>query len=575
MLEKRQLFGFMMDRIKDVGSVQGLAQPQAFGRWFVDMYFESPQDVFVSDGSRDGKVDIFLTTHSDETVQYQILNTKFTRKFGERAPVAFYDEITRFWQAFANKPARKSYLENVVRSELRQRYRKLFDRYDAGAANLMFVTNHTKNESQYASIKNCSVEIFHLEDVLQFMADYIEGAMPRTPPMTLTGIRAVLTADKRDTEVSTSIVFARLSDFVDYMQRDLYGLLFARNVRLSLGNTPVNKEIRETYRNAPHEFAFSNNGITLLCEKHSHDPGSQELTLENPRVVNGSQTLHSIRDVGANSSSARVMVRIIEVPRPSPEELGAQASKRKGIIHKVSIRSNLQNPIKKWNLVSNDDFQQELARYLRKRKLYYERREKEWSYRRTELRSLGVRRGPSLKVLAQLISSYHWRNPVLGPAIAKVSVSSLFEDRAYTTITKTPPELAYRIYLLGEILGHCVSRLAARKRYIRNIKKHIGLALFALVSKSLEGGAVYWNKSESQWQPDEASTEPSNRWISLTEGAARHLFEAYKKQSRIHRRSTGFDLSLNNFFKSQAYVGKILNAPTPNNLRNLARRIGA
>jgi hypothetical protein len=38
------------------------------------------------------------------------------------------------------------------------------------------------------------VEIFHLDDVLQFMADFIEDAMPRTPPLRLTGINDVLSA---------------------------------------------------------------------------------------------------------------------------------------------------------------------------------------------------------------------------------------------------------------------------------------------------------------------------------------------------------------------------------------------
>jgi hypothetical protein len=65
------------------------------------------------------------------------------------------------------------------------------------------------------------------------------------------------------------------------------------------------------------------------------------------------KTLHSIRDVEHPSDSARIMVRIIKVPPPSPSDLPTQAEQRKEIIRKISIRSNRQNPIKKWNLVSN------------------------------------------------------------------------------------------------------------------------------------------------------------------------------------------------------------------------------
>ena len=130
----------------------------------------------------------------------------------------------------------------------------------------------------------------------------------------------------------------------------------------------------------------------MLCEGHSHDPGTQEVRIDNPRVVNGSQTLHSIRDVSNPSTTARVMVRIIQVRPPSPADFSNEATKRREIIEKISIRSNLQNPIKKWNLISNDDYQHSLARYFRKRKLYYERRDGEWAQRRTELKSVGIHR---------------------------------------------------------------------------------------------------------------------------------------------------------------------------------------
>src|SRR5437588_13069623 len=55
-------------------------------------------------------------------------------------------------------------------------------------------------------------QVFHLEEVLQFMADYLEDAMLRTPEMLLTGINVVLSAD----------VFARLADFIKYRGDDPY-----------------------------------------------------------------------------------------------------------------------------------------------------------------------------------------------------------------------------------------------------------------------------------------------------------------------------------------------------------------
>ena len=177
---QRQLFEFMLGRVKEIAAESGLKAPQAFGKWFATTYFANPQDFFCSDGSGDGKVDSFFQVTNGKEVQHYVLNTKFTEKFDRIAPVAFYDEITRFSQAFKNKTARDQYLD-LVRSELKQRYKKLFQYYDDGLVELLFVTNHRRNDKQYESVKGYGVRIFHLSDMLQFVVDYIEDAMPRTP----------------------------------------------------------------------------------------------------------------------------------------------------------------------------------------------------------------------------------------------------------------------------------------------------------------------------------------------------------------------------------------------------------
>jgi hypothetical protein len=512
MYEQKQLFEFILDRVDDTGAENGLKSPQAFARWFAGMYFDNPQQFASADGSGDGKVDLFFQTSNGKAVEHCILNTKFTEKYNAAAPVAFYDEITRFWQAFANKANRDAYL-SVVRTELKPKYRKLFDYYDNGNAQLYFVTNHRRNEQQYRAVKATDVQVFHLEEVLQFTLDYLEDAMPRTPSMVLTGINTVLSADKRDTEVPTSIVFAKLVDFLKYMADDPYDLLFARNVRLSLGNTPVNKEIRTTFRDNPTEFVFSNNGITMLCERHTHDPGKQEMKVENPRIVNGSQTLHSIRDVDSPSTTARVMVRIIEVPPLDANDFSAQAAKKRDIIGKISIRSNRQNPIKPWNLVSTDDFQHNLARYFRKKRLYYERRDREWSHRRTELRSQGISRGPNIKWLTQLISSYNWDKKQLGPVPAKARLGELFDGKSYELIKTTSPELAYQLYLLGTDLEDSIRELAKSKQYVEHFAWQAQFTLFSLCVKAFQSARVEFGRSDVT--SFLATAQPWQKWLKF------------------------------------------------------------
>ena len=138
---------------------------------------------------------------------------------------------------------------------------------------------------------------------------------------------------------------------------------------------------------------FSNNGITIICDDIHHDPASRD-SIDNPRVVNGSQTLHSVYDTDARSKLARVMVRLIKIRRADASDLPTQMEKKKKIIREISIRSNFQNDVKKWNLVANDDYQHDLARYFRSKKLFYERRQNEWKDRRMYLKESGISLGP-------------------------------------------------------------------------------------------------------------------------------------------------------------------------------------
>ena len=562
---QKELFEFMIGRVKEVAAESGLKAPQAFGKWFATTYFASPQDFLCPDGGGDGKVDSFFQVSNGTDVQHYVLNTKFTEKFDHSAPVSFYDEITRFSQAFKNKSARDQYL-GVVRDEFKQRYKKLFHYYDEGRAELLFVTNHRRNDKQYQSVRDCGVQIFHLNDMLQFVVDYIEDAMPRTAPLQLTEINSVLSADKSETKVPTSIVFGKLVDIINYMEDDPYDRLFARNIRLVLKESRVNPEIKKTFQREPTEFVFSNNGITMLCEAHSHDPGTHVLRIENPRVVNGSQTLHSVRKVSSPSSKARVMIRIIQVKPPETGDFSAEAAKRRDIIHKISIRSNLQNPIKKWNLVANDEFQHDLARFFRKKERYYERRAGEYSERATELKSVGIQRGPRITVLTQLIASYFWDVKQLGPIAAKGNLADLFDGEIYDHIrTKTSPELAYQLYLLDQMIHLCVKELSEQTQYAAELASYGRFALFAMCSRALKAkGAPFGELRFSDVLERELVAPASwQAWKVFCKVGLASIWSAYKEYIKFQKKQTRREPSLANYTKSQEYLGKFVTGSLP------------
>ena len=573
---KSDLFEFMLERVRDTQKRHLEGEPQAFGRWFADLFFLKPRDVFVSDGSKDGKIDLFFTTDNGRAVLHHVINTKYTKEYNKIAPPSFYEEMKYFWQAFENRTARAGYLEKAVKEELRPKYRKLFERYDNGAVELMFVTNHRCNEGHYEQVRNIPVKVFHLDDLIQCLVDDIDGAMPRTPSISLNGIHALLPANREDTEVATSIVFARLLDFIKYMEGDPFDLLFNRNVRvpISLSRSPVNRAIRDTFKDNPKEFAFGNNGITMLCEKQHYNPGQKVLTLENPRVVNGSQTLHSIRDVANPSSHARVMVRVIEIEPPLGDRLEEKIERRKEIIGKIAVRSNQQNPIKSWDLASNDGFQLELFRFFRNKGFFYERREREWRQRSRELRSVGIQYGTSIKWHAQLIASFYWWKPRLGPAVAK-NVAELFEGEIYDSVRETPPETVFQLYLVDQVVSECRRELSKEKLYIRNLRSYEYFVLFSRVIRALTEVGAKWSTPEltaqlhGQWK--NYYPKHYGRWRKLTKASIDQIVASLAKEARQYARREGRELTYANFFKSQTSVGRILKSALPSDIKKYAR----
>jgi hypothetical protein len=578
MSEKSDLFQFMLDRVRDTKQRNVCSEPQAFGRWFAELFFLSPRDVFISDGSKDGKIDLFFTTHNGKTVLHHVLNTKFTSEYNKIAPPSFYEEMKYFWHAFENHTARSAYLKKAVKRELQPRYRQLFDYYDNGTAELMFVTNHRRNDAHFEQVKNIPLKVFHLDDLIQCIVDDIDGAMPRTPSISLNAIHGVLSPDREDTEVATSIVFARLVDFLRYMDNDQFDLLFNRNVRvaISLSRSDVNRAVNETFRDNPREFAFSNNGITMLCERQHYDPGKKILSLDNPRVVNGSQTLHSIRDVANPSDHARVMVRVIEIEPPSGDALDEKIRHRKEIINKIAIRSNKQNPIKSWDLASNDEFQLDLFRFFRGQGLFYERRTREWSGRSRELRSMNIRYGSSIKWLTQLIASFHWSKPRLGPVVAK-NVAELFEGHTYDAIRRTTPETAFQVYLLDLNLGSCRSDLSKDKVYIANMGKAAYFALFSLIVRALQEAGAKWGdptlseRLGKDWQGWPAGHYQA--WRRLTKAGLDQIVMAYKIDAKRYAKTERHVLSYANYFKNQGYISRILEGRLTPDVRRYARSV--
>jgi hypothetical protein len=148
-----------------------------------------------------------------------------------------------------------------------------------------------------------------------------------------------------------------VSDIISWSKFD--DRLYHKNIRSFKGNTEVNDAIVATVKDAPDNFLYFNNGITLLCGELVKKPlggkskSSGIFVCKDSSVINGAQTVGSIISAlsapDAVASTARVMVRLISLENCPP-----------GFAFDVTRATNTQNKIEKRDFAALDPEQSRL-----------------------------------------------------------------------------------------------------------------------------------------------------------------------------------------------------------------------
>ena len=193
---------------------------------------------------------------------------------------------------------------------------------------ILFDDFNKKNKSNHCLL---SAKIHYLEDIfeLYYGKSYEEGKKFEANITT----ESSETYLKIDPKEKTGMVNMNKSYYVMTPVYELYDIyekanrekypLFAENIREYLGKNPVNKDIIKTLSSDEKQnFFYYNNGITILCEKVDEVPNAENiLTMENPQIVNGCQTVNSIKealddfnktDIRNSFKQCFVMVKILE-----------------------------------------------------------------------------------------------------------------------------------------------------------------------------------------------------------------------------------------------------------------------
>jgi hypothetical protein len=290
------------------------------------------------------------------------------------------DEFDRFLKAVEHfetkdEKAFKSWIEHDVKSKSdKDIFQSLYNKYKSKDKSYEVVVFKSKSEAFEKKIKASrhkgNITLVGCDDLIYLYNLYLIGVR-EAPELVLKTDRTSLDFNDTSVPYTTRAFIVKLKPLLEFLNTNPDSeLVFGRNVRVYHGSTEVNEEMAKTWQTKPDLFFYGNNGIHIICNQCRGGAGEQ--TLINPQIINGSQTLHTLK-LSGGSNDGWILARITVIPKGDQLKPEIQ-----DMIDKMILYSNRNNVMDPMDLRSNDEIQVRLARELFARKIFYERKTKEW-----------------------------------------------------------------------------------------------------------------------------------------------------------------------------------------------------
>lgn len=330
-------------------------------------------DKYYFDGQNDGGIDF---GYIDGNSAY-IIQTKFSQSPKKSSPEMIMREIEKICKTLLFGGASDS-----VSDFLRRVKEKNISTIELIWLTTDIIPSDTISDIKRhldSQLKNSQYKLnFYVIDknrLEMFIYDVIHGYVPNV------GIKELQFMSGQVFEVDDNNVKAlcgtiRIYDILNWFNSDEnqdMDRFLQKNVRHFIASSKVNREIVTSYATEPSWFWYKHNGIIIFVDDLSFNHETNIVSLRNPQVVNGGQTLKALFECykkgNCETNDARVLVRIYKFPFESTETYDVSVEIIKAL--------NSQNAIKPSDLRVPDPRQVRLERlflqvgqrynYIRKR----------------------------------------------------------------------------------------------------------------------------------------------------------------------------------------------------------------
>lgn len=345
-----------------------------------------------TDGWRDGGIDVIawpIETQSRKEVL--VVQSKYFRQ----PPTS--KEIERFQEAIAALNGSLADFQTWLgscRDELHRPYRNL--REERRRHRYIIIAPCRFDGAMKRSLRGKGIEVHDADVLSNVERNYSEGRTPRLDEIRISNASSPRQiADADGTRVWVFTASARELGLAFERHGNI---LFAGNIRYALrGDTArrVRTGMFDTLQNAPHEFVFSHNGITISGD--GIRKRGKSVIMRSATIVNGAQTISYLGSPKVMKllarNPARVIVKFVEVDN---------AELLNDIESKVAFRSNNQNKVDPSDLMIELPSLVSLQRYFRRHGVHLERKKGEQKLRFGEL---GIPKERLAQVLSAVESS--------------------------------------------------------------------------------------------------------------------------------------------------------------------------
>jgi len=437
-MDHKYIIPAFSERLNKIVREKGFRLDKAFIEWYLRTKFD-PRccKVHLTDGSSDGEIDgVVFEGKIVYVVQSKFSENILRGKNVTPLSIGDYAKFDKTISSFENEDNFGEYLKTIEPS-LHTLYKKVFEIYQENPDLVVWeITSlHKPSPAGEKRVINRDKIDYHYYDYnLRLCELSLEGATPLAKPLDLNFTENPLITEDSQTDIKSYIAQVFLRDFIDYTDNDPYFTIISQNVRNDL-HSDINDNIRHTYLNHPEDFWYSHNGMTIICEKATIK--GKRFLLVGPNIINGAQTIHSVKGLHERNPKAKVLVKIIEIP--------SQSNIPKKFIDNIILRTNQQNKMYAYDLRANDPLQVDLASKFLEYRIFYDRRRGDWDLNKRIYRNEGLERLRSTELAQILVACM----PELGGVLtAKENIETLFTDKYFEKIFSTSfNEILFKYYL--------------------------------------------------------------------------------------------------------------------------------